>query len=233
PRDLTRRASRHWSRRRRGSARPSRTCWCCKRTRCGKRNAIAPRRRRAACRSSCSFRPRSASCRRCCWCSSAHPCSHSCDRTHDRPVSHPAAVASIFPDISPLRSSRDYRLLWLGQLVSQAGSGLRLVAIPYQVYVLTGSSLAVGLIGLFSAIPLMSLSLFGGVIADRTDRRRLLFITQVCLALTSVALALATQLGLASVALLYALTAIGAGFGALDAPARSPPAPILVEPRLK
>ena len=104
-------------------------------------------------------------------------------------------MARIFPDISPLRTSRDYRLLWLGQLVSQAGSGLRLVAIPYQVYVLTGSSLAVGLIGLFSAIPLMSLSLFGGVVADRTDRRRLLFITQVFLALTSFALALATQLG--------------------------------------
>ena len=121
-------------------------------------------------------------------------------------------MARILPDISPLRTSRDYRLLWLGQLVSQAGSGLRLVAIPYQVYVLTGSSLAVGLIGLFSAIPLMSLSLFGGVIADRTDRRRLLFITQVFLALTSFALALATQLGYASVALLYALTAVGAGF---------------------
>src|SRR5438094_3802960 len=214
------------------SARRSRTCWCCKPMRCARRSGTGPKRRRAACRSSCCFRSRSASCPRCCWCSSARPCSHSFDRTHDRPVSHPACVARIFPDISPHRASRDYRLLWLGQLVSQAGSALRLVAIPYQVYVLTGSSLAVGLIGLFSAIPLMALSLFGGVIADRTDRRRLLLITQVFLALTSFALALATQLGLASVALLYALTAVGAGFGALDAPARSSLAPMLRDERV-
>ena len=140
-------------------------------------------------------------------------------------------MTRVLPDISPLRESREYRLLWSGQLVSQAGSALRLVAIPYQIYVLTGSSLAVGLIGLFSAIPLLSLSLFGGVIADRTDRRRLLLVTQLCLLFTSLGLALATQLGVASVGLLYALTAIGAGFGALDAPARSSLAPTLVERR--
>ena len=136
------------------------------------------------------------------------------------------------PNIEPLRSSREFRLLWAGQLVSQAGSALRLVAIPYQIYLLTGSSLAVGLIGLFSAVPLITLSLFGGVIADRMDRRRLLLMTQTCLLATSVALAISTQLGLTSVPLLYALTAIGSAFGALDQPARSALAPSLVERRL-
>jgi MFS family permease len=141
-------------------------------------------------------------------------------------------MAALLPDIAPLRASREFRLLWTGQLISAAGSALRLVAVPYQVYVLTGSSLAVGLLGLFSAVPLIALSLWGGVIADRVDRRRMLLVTQACLALTSVALALSTQLGAATVPLLYVLTAIGSGFSALDQPARSALAPSLVERRL-
>ncbi len=140
-------------------------------------------------------------------------------------------MPALLPDIAPLRASREFRLLWTGQLISQAGSALRLVAIPYQVYVLTGSSLAVGLLGLFAAVPLIALSLWGGVIADRVDRRRMLVITQVCLALTSLALALSTQIGAVTVPVLYVLTAVGAGFGALDQPARSALAPSLLERR--
>ncbi|HLQ04972.1 MAG TPA: MFS transporter, partial [Verrucomicrobiae bacterium] len=141
-------------------------------------------------------------------------------------------MAALLPDIAPLRASREFRLLWTGQLISAAGSALRLVAVPYQVYLLTGSSLAVGLLGLFSAVPLIALSLWGGVIADRVDRPRMLLVTQACLTLTSVALALSTQLGAATVPLLYVLTAIGSGFSALDQPARSALAPSLVERRL-
>ena len=137
----------------------------------------------------------------------------------------------MLPDVTPLRSSREFTLLWTGQLVSQAGSTIRLVALPYQVYLLTGSSLAVGLIGLFSAVPLIFFSFFGGVIADRVDRRRLLLITQTCLALVSVALAVSAQAGVASVPLLYALTSVGACFGALDNPARMSLAPTLVDRR--
>lgn len=134
-------------------------------------------------------------------------------------------------DVAPLRDSRSFRLLWLGQLVSSSGTQLRLVALPYQIYVLTGSSLDVGLIGLFQAIPLLTLSLFGGVIADRVDRRRLLLVTQVGLTTVSLALALVTQAGLASVPLLYALTAVGASFSAVDNPARGSLVPTLVERR--
>jgi MFS family permease len=141
-------------------------------------------------------------------------------------------MAALLPDIAPLRASREFRLLWAGQLISASGSALRLVAVPYQVYLLTGSSLAVGLIGLFSAVPLIALSLWGGVIADRVDRRRMLLLTQTCLTLTSIALALSTQLGAATVPLLYVLTAIGSGFSALDQPARSSLAPSLIERRL-
>jgi MFS family permease len=141
-------------------------------------------------------------------------------------------VPRVLPDVEPLRVSREFRLLWIGQLVSQAGSAVRLVAVPYQVYLLTESSLAVGLLGLFSAVPLITLSLWGGVIADRVDRRRMLMVANACLALVSVALALTTQLGLASVPVLYALTALGSAFTALDQPARSALAPSLVERRL-
>src|SRR5258708_5952008 len=95
----------------------------------------------------------------------------------------------LLPDFRPLRASPAYRLLWLGQLVSMSGSQLRLVALPYQVFVLTGSSFAVGLIGLFQAVPLLLLSLFAGVIADAVDLRRLLLFTQVGLAPGSLLLA--------------------------------------------
>ena len=138
----------------------------------------------------------------------------------------------LLPDLAPLRESRSFRLLWIGQLISLSGSQLRLVALPYQIYVLTGSSFAVGLIGVVQAVPLLLLSLFGGVIADAVDRRRLLLITQVGLAAVSLALAFATQLGSASVPLLYVLTAAGACFSALDNPTRASLAPTLVDRRL-
>jgi len=142
-----------------------------------------------------------------------------------------ATVPALLPDLTPLRSSRDFRLLWSGQLVSQVGSSVRFVALPYQVYLLTGSTFAVGLLGLFQAIPLIVLSLWGGVIADRVDRRRMLLVTNVGLAVVSLILALATQLDAATLPLLYLLTAVGAGIGALDQPARSALAPSLVERR--
>ena len=97
---------------------------------------------------------------------------------------------------------------------------------------LTGSPFAVGLIGLFQAVPLLALSLFGGVIADAVDRRRLLLFTQIGLAAVSAALAAVTALDLASVPLLYLLTAVGASCSALDNPTRASLAPTLVERRL-
>jgi MFS family permease len=138
----------------------------------------------------------------------------------------------LLPDLEPLRESRSFRLLLLGQLISLSGSQLRLVALPYQIFLLTGSSFDVGLIGVFQAVPLLLLSLFGGVIADAVDRRRLLLISQIGLAAVSLALAVATQSGVASVPLLYVLTAVGACFSALDNPTRASLAPTLVERRL-
>lgn len=140
----------------------------------------------------------------------------------------PRATA-LLPDLSPLRHHRSFRLLWFGQLVSNAGTQMRLVALPYQVYLLTGSPFHVGLLGLFQAIPLISLPLLGGVLADRADRRRVLIATQSGLAASSLVLAIVTQIGFTELWILYALTAISASFSAFDQPARGALVPTLVE----
>jgi MFS family permease len=119
--------------------------------------------------------------------------------------------------------------LWFGQLVSNAGTQMRLVALPYQIYLLTGSPFHVGLLGLFQAIPLISLPLLGGVLADRADRRRVLIATQSGLAASSLVLAVVTQLGSTELWVLYGLTAISASFSAFDQPARGALLSTLVE----
>ena len=107
-------------------------------------------------------------------------------------VSSLAAMARgrLFVDLSPLRQSRAFRRLWGGYLVSTLGSQLTVVAVPYQVFRLTHSSLDVGLVGLAQILPVLAGSLFGGSIADAVDRRVLLLITQLSLAACSLGLAL-------------------------------------------
>jgi MFS family permease len=138
-------------------------------------------------------------------------------------------ATALLPDLSPLRRHRSFRLLWFGQLVSNAGTQVRLVALPYQIYALTGSPFHVGLLGLFQAIPLISLPLLGGVLADRADRRRVLIATQSGLAASSLVLAIVTQAGFTELWILYALTAVSASFSAFDQPARGALVPTLVE----
>src|SRR6476646_211174 len=81
-------------------------------------------------------------------------------------------------DLSPLRE-RDFRLLWSGELFSEIGSNITLVAVFLQVDALTHSPAAVGLIGLVQLVPLMLASLFGGSWIDRFDRRTLLLWAQI------------------------------------------------------
>lgn len=96
----------------------------------------------------------------------------------------------MFVDIGPLRRHRDYRALYVGQFVSLVGSMITYVAIPYQVYELTRSSLAVGLISTVQLVPLVLAALFGGATADAVDRRKLLLGSELLLAVCSGALAL-------------------------------------------
>jgi MFS family permease len=116
-------------------------------------------------------------------------------------------------DLTPLRRSRDLRRLTAGQLFSVLGAQLTTVAVPYQVYALTRSSLDVGLVSLAQVLPLIAGGLLGGSLADAIDRRRLLLVAQLLTALCSAGLAVNTDLGPALWPL-FVLPAAAAGFSA-------------------
>jgi len=137
-------------------------------------------------------------------------------------------LGAVATDITPLRVARAYRLLWSGNLVSTIGRQITVVALPYQVFLLTGSSLAVGAIGLVQLVPLVALSLMGGAIADMVDRRRLLLITNTCLAGCSTVLTVGAFLHWHNVGYLYGTAALIAAFSAVDQPTRSATIPNLV-----
>ena len=124
--------------------------------------------------------------------------------------------------------NHDFRLYWSGNFISQAGTQMQIVAINVQLWDLTHDPIAVGLRGLFKLLPVLLLSLFGGVIADALDRRKLLMLTQATFALVSLILAVSTFMGWASPLLLYALTVMAACTVAFDNPARSSMLPNLV-----
>jgi MFS family permease len=134
----------------------------------------------------------------------------------------------LLADLTPLRVSRDFRLLFAGNSVSYLGRQLTVVAIPYQVFTITDSSLAVGMIGLVTVVPLVALSLAGGAIADAMDRRRLMLITQLLSAATSAGLALNASSSSPQLWPIYVLAALSAGLAGVDMPARSATIPRLV-----
>jgi len=139
-------------------------------------------------------------------------------------------VRGLLIDLTPLRESRDFRLLFCGQVVSYLGRQLTVVAVPYQVYLLTHSSLAVGLTGLASLGPMLVITLFGGSIADAVDRRKLLLVTQILMGLTSVGLAVNAESHAPALWPLYVLGALTAGLYGVDLPARNALTPNLVRP---
>ena len=135
----------------------------------------------------------------------------------------------LLADLSPLRESPGFRRLYSGQLVSFLGTQLTAVAVPYQAFVLTRSSLVVGLLSLAQLGPLVVGSLLGGSVADATDRRRLLLTTQVLLAVTSAGLALNAGRHHPALWPLFVCTAASAGLSGIDSPTRSAAIPALVE----
>lgn len=143
------------------------------------------------------------------------------------------SLAGRFKPLGALRH-RDFRLLWLGNLVSIAGSQMRIVAVNVQVYELAKASgqidpaLALGMIGLARVIPLVLTALYSGMIADLVDRRRLLIFSSIAAMLCSGVLAASTEFAAPSVWLIYAMVAIGAVAGAFDLPARQALIPNLV-----
>jgi MFS family permease len=135
----------------------------------------------------------------------------------------------VFADVTPLRESPDFRRLYVGQLVSFLGSQLAIVAVPYQVFQLTHSSLDVGLVSLAQLVPLLVGSLVGGDIADRMDRRRLILAMQVAQAGTSVALALNALHGPGALWPIYLFSSAAAALSGIDRPARSASVPGIVD----
>ncbi|WP_405940350.1 MFS transporter [Streptomyces sp. NBC_00726] len=133
----------------------------------------------------------------------------------------PAARGRIFADLTPLRTSPDYRRLWFGNTVSWVGQGMTALAVSLQVYDLTGSAFSVGLIGACSLVPLVVFGLYGGAVADTMDRRKLGLASAFGSFLLSVALVGVTVAGVEQVGVLYGVVALQAVCFALNSPARS------------
>jgi MFS family permease len=131
-------------------------------------------------------------------------------------------------DLTPLRISRDYRLVYIGQSVSFLGSMMTYVAVPYQMYALTHSTLAVGLLGAAELVPLLGTALVGGALADAYDRRRLVLVAETGMAIGCVLLVLNARAAHPSVAAVYVLAAVMAGLGGLHRPALEALTPRLV-----
>lgn len=136
----------------------------------------------------------------------------------------------LFLDTAPLRLDRDYRWLWSGQVISGMGNQITRVALPFQVYVITGSTLAIGALTLFQLVPILLFALGAGSLADAVDRRRLLIVTQIGLAVCSSILVLLALNGDPPVPALFAVAFVMAGLGAVDQPTRSSAIPRLVPP---
>ncbi|MBS1878532.1 MAG: MFS transporter [Actinobacteria bacterium] len=139
-------------------------------------------------------------------------------------------IRRIAVDVRPLRESRDFRLLTAGSLITGLGTQATLVALPYQVFVITGSAFQTGLIGAAELIPLAAGSLYGGALADRFDRRIMLLTCQLALVTTAAALSLAAISGEPPIWLLYLLAAAMAGAAALEQVVRAAIVPNTVSP---
>jgi MFS family permease len=119
-----------------------------------------------------------------------------------------------------LRESAAFRRLWAGTALSSAGSAVTSFAVVFQVYDLTRSPVAVGVLGVAQMVPALAVGLLGGPVTDVMDRRQLALVTTGCLAAVSAALAAQAFAGPGLVWLLYALTAAQSALSALDRPAR-------------
>lgn len=126
---------------------------------------------------------------------------------------------------------RNFRLLWIGQLISMSGSMMQNVAILWHISLLVPDGqkgLALGLVGLVRVVPIIILSLVSGVIADVFDRRKVMLMTQTGMALVALLLTAFSVTGLRVAWPIYLLTALSSGIGTFDSPARQSLIPTLV-----
>ena len=143
-----------------------------------------------------------------------------------------ARLRRVTLDLTPMRESKPFRRLILGDSVSVIGTQVTAVAVPLQVYAQTRSAAAVGLVGLAGLLPLIVFGLYGGAIADAVDRRRLVLVCSSGNLLLALVLVAQAVLGSESTALLYAVVAAQSGLFAIDSPARSTFVPRLLPTHL-
>ena len=124
----------------------------------------------------------------------------------------------MFIDLSPLKVSRDYRLLFFGQLISTFGTAMSLVVVPVQVYQLTGSTLLVGMLSAAEFVLILLLAFVGGAYADFVDKRKMLRLTEVGQTLVTTVLVVNATLTRPHVWLLFVCAALHAGIAALQRP---------------
>ncbi len=134
----------------------------------------------------------------------------------------------LFVDLAPLRESRDYRLLFVGQVISFPGREFTRVLIPYQVWELTHSSFAVGMVGLVSFLSLSVVALIAGPIVDRHERTRLYLLSQSMLAGAALLLAVNAHLDQPRLWAVYLGAMLSVGIAGFDLPARNAITPNVV-----
>ena len=131
-------------------------------------------------------------------------------------------------DLTPLKKYRDFRLLWTAGLFSYFGSMITFVALPFQIKELTNSYWAVGLIGAVEIIPLTIFGLYGGVLADYVDRKKMIWLTEFGTLIATAILFLNSLREKPSVILLFVIAAIFAALSGLKRPSQDAILPRLV-----
>ncbi|HEX8185977.1 MAG TPA: MFS transporter, partial [Blastocatellia bacterium] len=134
-------------------------------------------------------------------------------------------------DLTPLKASRDYRLLFTGQFVSSFGSAISYVVLPWQMYQLTKSSFAVGMLGVVEFVPMFLTAFVGGALADYIDRRRLIFLSELGLMICCALLTLNALLASPQAWVLFVIAALFAAFNGIHRPALEALTPRLVDPQ--
>src|SRR5215210_6014865 len=145
-------------------------------------------------------------------------------------IREPGLVRRLAIDLGPLRRYPAFRRLFVGQTISTFGSEIAAVAAPFQLYQLTGSTLQVGLLSQCELFPLLTLTIVGGAIADAVDRRRLLLLTEVLLAVVALGFALNASLAHPQVWAIYVLVTLAMSIFSLGVAGLNSVIPRLVDP---
>lgn len=138
-------------------------------------------------------------------------------------------MAKYVIDLAPLRKSKDFRNLWAAGLISYLGSMITYVAVPFQIKELTDSYVAVAISGLVQIVPLIIFGLYGGVLADALDRKKLIWVTEGLSLLFTVLLLLNSLLAEPNLLLIYVVSGLFAAVSGLRQPAMQAALPRLVE----